>query len=70
MCKTDFGTVIIFKDTGGIFKKLICDKDFNIKSIEECNFKNEIFAISTIYYKNTIYILSTVKRKNSTALIF
>lgn len=70
ICETDLGLILIFKDAGGIFKKLICDFDFNIKNIEECNFKNEIFGISTIYYKNTLYILSTVKRKNSTALIF
>lgn len=70
ICETKFGTVLIFKDTSGIFKKIICDNDFNIKSVEECHFKNEIFAFSTIYYKNKLYALSTVKRKNSTALIF
>ena len=70
LSETEDGVVLFFKDCEGVFKKIITDKDFNIKSIEECNFKNEILTINTLFFDGTLYALCTVKRKNSTALIF
>ena len=70
LSKTTGGAVLFFKDIEGVFKKAICDTDFNIKNIEECRFKNEISSINTIFFEGCLYALCTVKRKNSTALIF
>lgn len=68
--ETESGCVLFFKDIEGVFKKVISDRDFNIKSIEECRFKNEISTINTLFFEGSLYALCTVKRKNSTALVF
>lgn len=70
LSETESSVILFFKDSQGVFKKVISDKDFNIKSIEECRFKNEITSINTLFFEGCLYALCTVKRKNSTALIF
>ncbi|MBQ6894620.1 MAG: hypothetical protein IJN40_03905 [Clostridia bacterium] len=68
--QTDNGFILFFKDADGVIKKILLDKDYTIKDIEDCGFKNEILTINTLFYKGITYALCTVRRKNSAALIF
>jgi hypothetical protein len=64
------GFILFFKDADGVIRRVLLDKDYTLKDIEDCGFKNEILTINTLFYKGTTYALCTVRRKNSAALIF
>ena len=55
--QTDNGFIVFFKDADGVIKKILLDKDYTLKNIEDCGFKNEILTINTLFYKGITYWL-------------